>query len=105
MESAIRVTGDYFFLNDLDGPYFSTGLEYANNSVGYQNSTVRGEWDSFFFSAGAGYLLPLGRNFHLDARIALNARLTGETEVSVGGRRFVPDDATPAAFIGVGVNL
>ncbi len=105
VEYAIRVTGDYFFLNDLDGPYFSTGLEYSSNSVGYENSTARGEWDSFFFSGGAGYLLPLGRNFHLDARIALNARLTGESEVNVGGRRFAPDDATLAAFIGIGVNF
>ncbi len=105
VESAIRVTGDYFFLRDLDGPYFGAGLEYASNSVGFENSTARGEWDSFLFSAGAGYLLRFGSNFHFDARIALNARLTGENEVEVGGRTFVPDTAAPAAFIGIGANF
>ncbi len=105
IESAFRATGDYFFMRDLEGPYFGAGLEYSSNSAGYEGSTARGEWDSFFASAGVGYLVRLGRNVHLDARIALNARLVGEEEVDVGGRTLVPDQATPAAFIGIGANF
>jgi len=105
VESAYRFTGDYFFTRNLEGLYFGTGLEYASNSVGYENSTARGEWEAFFFSVGFGYLLPISRYIHVDARLSLNARLTGEDEIDVGGATFQPDRATPAVFIGVGVNF
>ena len=105
VESAYRLSGNYFFTRNLDGVYFSTGLEYASNSVGYENSTARGEWEAFFLSAGVGYLLPINRYIHVDARLSLNARLTGEDEIDVGGKIFQPDSATPAGFIGIGFNF
>ena len=43
VETAFRVTGDYFFIRDLEGLYFSAGVEYASYSAGHENSTARGE--------------------------------------------------------------
>lgn len=105
IDVAYRLTGNYFPIRRLEGFYATTGFEYAIYSVGYERTTARGEWESFFASAGVGYLLRLNRYLHLDARVAVNARLTGENEVEVGRVVFKPDPVTPAGFLGLGLNL
>lgn len=105
IERALRLTGDYFFLKDMSGPYFGTGIEYSSFSAGHESTTARGEWDTLFATAGVGYLFRITPNVHFDARLAVNARIVGEENVNVGGFRMVPDDVTPAAFIGIGINF
>jgi hypothetical protein len=105
VEAAYRATGNYFFLDDLSGPYFTLGMEYAQFSAGFENSLDRGEWEDLAATTGIGYLLPLGRYFHLDAALAINARLVGEEEVMVGNQVLIPDEVSPALFIGFGVNF
>jgi len=104
-ESAYSLEGDYFFLENLSGPYFSTGFEYLKNSVGHEDTLERGSWEDFLFSVGTGYVVRLNRFVYLDGRISLNASLSGDRTIDVGGREFVPDSAVPSAFLGVGVNF
>jgi len=103
-EWAYSLEGQYFLLEKLSGPYFSTGLEYMKNSVGYEGTTARGKWEDFLFSAGAGYLLRFNRHLYLDAKVSLNASFYNRT-VDVGREEFQPDRAVPSAFIGVGANF
>lgn len=104
-ESAYSLEGQYFFLDNLSGPYFSTGFEYTNNSVGHENTVARGAWDDLLFSGGFGYLLRINRYIYIDSKIALNASLIADRTIDVGGREFQPDKAVPSAFIGIGVNF
>ncbi len=105
IEQAFRLNGQYLFLGDLSGPYFSGGLEYTSTNVGYQGTDNRTTYASFYLSAGLGYILRFNEYLYLDSKVSLNAR-TSEEEICVdAGGCFQPDAATPIGFIGLGVNF
>jgi len=105
VESAKTITGDYFLMHNLSGVYFGMGLGYATNSVGFENSSARGEWDVLFLSGSFGYLHRFGSNFHLDSRLALYGNLSSEEKIDVGGHELFPDKGALGIFIGLGVNF
>jgi len=105
IEIAYKLDGDYFFFDDLNGLFFTAGFEYTQNSVGLQGTSARGSYDALWISTGIGYLWRIARYIHFDARLLLDARLTGEEEVRVGNGLFVPDRAAPSGFIGIGINF
>jgi hypothetical protein len=73
--------------------------------MGYEATSNRASYGSFYYSFGFGYLLRFNRYFYLDSGVSLNARW-GEEEICVdGGGCFVPDIVTPMGFIGLGVNF
>jgi hypothetical protein len=105
IEEAYRINGQYLFLGDLSGPYFSGGLEYTSTDMGYRGTDNRTTYVSFYMSAGLGYLLRFNEYLYLDSKISLNAR-TSEEEICVPDSGcFIPDAATPIGFIGLGVNF
>ncbi len=105
VENAIRITFDYFLLDNLAGPYFGTGLQFANYSSGHVDTIERGEWESIDLTMSFGYKLNLSQNFHLDTRLALDLVLFGEEYIRVGGRRMYPDEAKVYGLVGLGLNF
>jgi len=105
VENAIRVTFDYFFLKNLAGPYFGTGLQFANYSSGHVATNERGEWESIDFTMSFGYKLNFLQNFHLDARLALDLVLFGEEYIQFGGQRMYPDEGKVYGLIGLGLHF
>jgi len=104
VENAIRVGGDYFFMSNLSGLFFSSGFEYSSISVSHTETTERGDYETVDFSAGLGYLLPLTSFLHIEFRLALDAMMIGEEKLYIVGREYIPSRATPSAFVGLGIN-
>ena len=105
IEQAYRFSLDYFFLENLSGAYFPVGMEYFENSVGHKFTNVRGNYEMAFISFGIGYLLRFTNNFYFDSRVSLCASLSQETEIDVGGWKFMPDKAAYSIFFGLGFNF
>jgi len=105
LEEAYRFSIDYFFIENLSSVYFPVGIEYWKISVGHKYTSARGNYEMVFISVGLGYLLRFNNNLYFDSRFSLNASLSQETEILVGGWKFVPDKAGYSAFLGFGFNF
>lgn len=102
---AYRFAGQYFVSGDLSGSFFSFGIESTTTDVGYEGTSNRTTYDSFYFSSGYGYVYRFNRYLYIDSRLSLNFRV-GEEEICIeNGGCFLPDRVTPAGFIGVGANF
>lgn len=105
VENAFSVSFDYFFMGNLSGPYFGSGFQFGNYSVGHENTSERGDWETIEFTASFGYKLNLLPNIHLDSRLAVDALLFGEEEILVDNNRFEPDVGSVYALIGFGIHF
>ena len=105
LESGFRIGVDYFFSQNLQGIYFPIGVENWDYSVGIQNTTIRGNYNMFYFSAGIGYLFRLNDFLYFDSKFSLNASMSSQTEVQIGNRTMVPDKAAYNMFLGFGINF
>lgn len=105
VDNAIRVGLDYFFMGDLQGVYFGSGIQSGSYSVAHENNNERGEWKTLDFSINLGYKLNFATNFHLDTQVGLDAIMYGGEEIMVGNQSFIPLEGKPFASIGVGVNF
>lgn len=105
VESATRLSLDYFFLGDLTGPYFGMGFQFANYSASHENTNAIGKWSSIDYSISLGYKLNAFSNVYIDSRIAIDAMIYGEKEVLIGNNLMVPDNFKFYALVGVGVSF
>ena len=105
LESGYRIGVDYFFGQNLKGIYFPIGIENWDYSVGIQNTSIRGDYNMFYFSAGIGYLYRLNDFLFFDSKFSLNASMSSQKEVQIGNRTLVPDKAAYNMFLGLGVNF
>jgi hypothetical protein len=105
LESGYRIGVDYFFGGNLKGIYFPVGIENWDYSVGIQNTSIRGDYNMFYFSAGIGYLYRLNDFVYFDSKFSLNASMSDDKEVQIGNRTLVPDRAAYNMFLGLGVNF
>lgn len=105
LESGYRIGVDYFFGGNLKGIYFTVGIENWDYSVGIQNTSIRGKYNMFYFSAGIGYLYRLNDFLYFDSKFSINASMSADKTVQISNRAFVPDRAAYNAFLGIGVNF
>ncbi len=105
VDNATSIGFDYFFLGHLAGPYFGTGLQFGNYSVGHENTMERGKWGTVAIIGSFGYKLNLSDSFFIDTKIIVNASLSSEEVVPVGNFNFTPDTGSLYGLIGLGVNF
>ena len=105
VENAIRLGLDYFFQGDLSGPYFGSGFQFGNYSVGHEYTNQRGKWETLDFTASFGYIMKLSPYIYLDTRIAIDATLFGEDVIKVGYYDCYPDKGKLYAHVGFGVQF
>jgi len=104
-EGAFRIEGNYFPSGDLDGFYLGTGIVWMENSVGVENSSARGQWESAGFNFSAGYKFYIYNNLHIDTKASIDFTPYQDDEITVGGRGFQPDVMSPYGVLGIGVNF
>jgi hypothetical protein len=106
IEEAYRLTGNYYPYGDVEGVYFSSGLEYTTTSVGYQGTNNRTRYGSFYTELGIGYTYYPNDIMYFDSSFSLNIRWGNSQEICVtGGGCTQPAAVTPIGFFGVGVNF
>ena len=94
VEFGYRIGIDYFFVHDLKGVYFPLGIENLDYSVGIQNTSIRGDYNMFYFSAGIGYFYKLNDFLYFDSKFSLNASMSDQKQVQIGNRNLVPDKSS-----------
>lgn len=105
LESGYRIGFDYFFVENLRSVYFPVGIENWNYSVGIMNTSIRGNYNMVYLSAGIGYLHRLNGVFYFDSKFSLNASIGNQEDVQIGNRTLVPDKAAYNLFLGLGANF
>ena len=105
VEEATCIGLDYFYSGRLSGLYFGGGLQFADYSVGHENTLERGSWGKVSLNGSLGYLYYFSNSLFLDIKITVNASLAEEEVVPVGNYEFVPDAGSLYGLVGIGIKF
>jgi hypothetical protein len=105
VEEANSIGLDYFYSGRLSGVYFGGGIQFADYSVGHENTFERGSWGSVSLNGSLGYLYNISNSIFLDTKITVNASLAEEEAIYVGNYEFVPDTGSLYGLVGIGIKF
>lgn len=93
---------DYFFREGFSGLWIGSGLEWWKGEIFTRDKSAKGDYSSYMYTLGGGYVWKFYRNFYLNPWAGGHLRLGGDEKVNAGARQFHPSLVIPEVSLKLG---